>query len=537
MTGPDAGTAGSGAGTLWWGWGTAAARTPLPAGVRSLLAQVLGVDCRDTPPVSLDAVRLPAVRLAEDARAALAGVIGPAWVHDDRESRIRHCRGRSTTDLLRLRAGDAMDAPDAVILPACHDEVLAVLAVCARYRLAVVPFGGGTSVVGGLAAACDGVAGVIALDTARMNRLVGVDAWSQLATADPGLRGPALDAALATHGFTLGHLPQSWEYATVGGFAATRSSGQASAGHGRFDSMVVGIRLATPVGTWELGRAPASAAGPDLRELVLGSEGAFGVITQVRLRVRPLPETIHYEGWRLAGFTGAAAVLRILAQRDLLPTVARLSDEVETAAGLGGAGQATAGGGCHLIIGYEGRAGWVAARRAEVGELLRAAGAAALGHDAGAEWLRGRFHGPYLRDALLDAGMFAETLETAGFWSALPGLYAGVRDAIAAALAAEDVPGVVMCHISHVYPTGASLYFTVVCPQPDEPVARWGRVKAAATRAIVDGGGTVTHHHAVGTEHQPWLAAEIGDIGLAVLRSVKDTLDPAGILNPGILLP
>ncbi|WP_305039970.1 FAD-linked oxidase C-terminal domain-containing protein, partial [Frankia sp. Cj3] len=165
------------------------------------------------------------------------------------------------------------------------------------------------------------------------------------------------------------------------------------------------------------------------------------------------------------------------------------------------------------------------------------AGAAALGHDAGAEWLRGRFHAPYLRDALLDAGMFAETLETAGFWSALPGLYAGVRDAIAAALAAEDVPGVVMCHISHVYPTGASLYFTVVCPQPDEPVARWGRVKAAATRAIVDGGGTVTHHHAVGTEHQPWLAAEIGDIGLAVLRSVKDTLDPAGILNPGILLP
>ncbi len=543
MTGVDGGM-------VWWGWGAAEAHTPLPAGVRSLLEQVLGTACRDTPPVGTDALRLPVGSLADDAHAALVGVLGPAWVRDDRASLVRHCRGRSTTDLLRLRAGDAMDAPDAVVLPASHDEVHAVLAVCGRHRLAVVPFGGGTSVVGGLVAVRAGFAGVIALDVTRMNRLVSVDAKSQIVTVEPGVRGPALAAGLATHGFTLGHLPQSWEYATVGGFAATRSSGQASAGHGRFDSMVVGVRVATPVGTWELGRAPASAAGPDLRELVLGSEGAFGVITQVRLRVRPRPEATHYEGWRLTDFTGAADVLRTLAQRDLLPTVVRLSDEVETAAGLAGGSPVTAdpvtggavtadpvpGGGCHLITGYEGRAGWVAARRSEVGELLRAAGAVALGRDIGARWLRDRFRGPYLRDALLDVGMFAETLETAGFWSTLPGLYTGVRDAIVAALAVQDAPGVVMCHISHVYPTGASLYFTVVYPQPGEPVASWGRVKAAATRAVLDAGGTITHHHAVGTDHQPWLAAEIGDIGMAVLRSVKDTLDPAGILNPGILL-
>ncbi|WP_322778826.1 FAD-binding oxidoreductase [Frankia sp. Cas4] len=545
MTGADGGT-------VWWGWGAAEAHIPLPAGVRSLLEQVLGTACRDTPPVGPDALRLPVGRLGDDARAALVGVLGPAWVRDDRASLVRHCRGRSTTDLLRLRAGDAMDAPDAVVLPASHDEVLAVLAVCGRHRLAVVPFGGGTSVVGGLVAVRAGLAGVIALDMARMNRLVSVDAESHIVTVEPGMRGPALEAGLATHGFTLGHLPQSWEYATVGGFAATRSSGQASAGHGRFDSMVLGVRVATPVGTWELGRAPASAAGPDLRELVLGSEGAFGVITQVRLRVRPRPEATYYEGWRLTDFTGAADVLRALAQRDLLPTVVRLSDEVETAAGLPGGGPVggdpatgdsgtgtgdpATGGGCQLITGYEGRAGWVAARRSEVGELLHAAGAVALGRDIGASWVRDRFRGPYLRDALLDVGMFAETLETAGFWSTLPGLYTGVRDAIVAALAAQDAPGVIMCHISHVYPTGASLYFTVVCPQPGEPVASWVAVKAAATRAVLDAGGTITHHHAVGTDHQPWLAAEIGDIGMAVLRSVKDTLDPAGILNPGILL-
>jgi alkyldihydroxyacetonephosphate synthase len=527
--------AGYDAGTVWWGWGEPAAHRPLPSGIRSLLAQTLGAACRDTPPVAPGALRLPAVRLARDARETLVGLLGPARVQDDAVSRVRHCRGRSTSDLLRLRAGDATDAPDAVVLPADHDEVLAVLMACARHRLAVVPFGGGTSVVGGLTPARAGFAGVIALDTTRMDRLVDVDEESQIITCEPGLRGPALEAGLATHGFTLGHLPQSWEYATVGGFAATRSSGQASAGYGRFDSMVAGLRVATPVGSWELGRAPASAAGPDLRELVLGSEGAFGVITQLRLHVRPQPEVTHYEGWRLPDFPGAAAVLRVLAQRDLLPTVVRLSDEVETAAGLAGGGP-TGTGGCHLIVGYEGRAGWVAARRAEVGDLVRAAGATAVGPDSGAGWVRGRFHGPYLRDALLDAGMFAETVETAGFWSALPGLYAGVRDVITAALAADNIPGVVMCHISHVYPTGASLYFTIVCPQRDAMVARWARVKDAATRAVIAGGGTITHHHAIGIDHRPGLVTEIGAIGMAVLRTIKDTLDPAGILNPGILL-
>ncbi|WP_241255522.1 FAD-binding oxidoreductase, partial [Candidatus Protofrankia californiensis] len=425
-------------GTVWWGWGAPDAHTPLAEDIRSLLEAAFGVTRRDTPPVGLDELRLPVASLSVEASEALAGVVGPGWVRDDAGSRIRHCRGRSTADLLRLRAGDALDAPDAVVLPADHDEVLAVLRVCARQRLAVVPFGGGTSVVGGLAPARDGFAGVVALDLGRMDRLTAVDAQSQIVTCEPGLRGPALEAALAAHGFTLGHLPQSWEYASVGGFAATRSSGQASAGYGRFDSLVVGLRIATPAGTWELGRAPASAAGPDLRQLVLGSEGAFGVITQVRLRVRPVPETIRYEGWRLAGFTEGTALLRELAQRDLLPTVARLSDEVETAAGLAGGGVGADGGGCRLITGYEGRAGWVDTRRAAVAEVLGAAGGVPLGVQAGAEWVRGRFRGPYLRDALLDAGMFAETLETAGFWSTLPDLYARVRDALVAALAAEQ---------------------------------------------------------------------------------------------------
>jgi alkyldihydroxyacetonephosphate synthase len=294
-----------------------------------------------------------------------------------------------------------------------------------------------------------------------------------------------------------------------------------------------------------------SAAGPDLRQLVLGSEGAFGVITAVRVRVRPLPTARLFEGWRVDGFAAGVRLLRTLAQRDLLPTVCRLSDELETAAGLANA--RTAGtastvdpdaaaetgqpGGCYLVVGYEGDEEWVDRRAADVSAVLRAGGATPLGAAVGREWVRGRFHGPYLRDALLDVGMFAETLETAAFWSDLAELYATVRDALTGSLTAHGVPCVVMCHVSHLYPTGASLYFTVVAGHAADPLASWRDAKAAACDAIVARGGTITHHHAVGTDHRPWLAAEIGTVGVAVLQAVKRAVDPAGILNPGILVP
>jgi alkyldihydroxyacetonephosphate synthase len=532
----------------WWGWGPPDEDRTLPEAVRSLLVDGLGFASRPSPPPDLADVRLPATTLPAGARAELAAVVGAEHVRTDRESRIRHCGGRSTADLLRLRAGDAGAAPDAVLLPADHAQVAEVLARCAAHRIAVVPFGGGTSVVGGLAADRTGQVAVVALDLRRMDRLLDVDRISMTATLEPGLRGPAAEARLAEHGLTLGHVPQSWEYATIGGFAATRSSGQASSGYGRFDTMVVGLRLATPVGDWDLGRAPASAAGPDLRQLALGSEGAFGVITAVRVRVRPLPAVRRYEGWRVADFAGGMALLRELAQRDLLPTVARLSDELETAAGVANprtAGTTTADvptaagdqpGGCHLVLGYEGDAGWVRRRADELAAVLGERGARPLGGELGREWVRGRFHGPVLRDALLDAGMFAETLETAAFWSGLDGLLAGVRDALAAAFAAEGVPAVTMCHVSHVYPTGASLYFTAVAGHSPDRGAVWARAKAAASAAIVAAGGTISHHHAVGTDHRPWLGAEVGDVGLAVLRAVKHAVDPTGILNPGVLV-
>ena len=254
-------------------------------------------------------------------------------VSTDDDLRRHRTRGKSTPDLLRARAGDLTDAPDAVVRPGSHDEVAAVLALAVEHHAAVVPFGGGTCVTGGLAARRDGYSGVVSLDLGRLTE-VSVDPVSMTAVLGPGLRGPEAEAALAEHGVTLGHFPQSFEHASIGGFAATRSSGQASAGYGRFDALVVGLTVATPTGTMTLGSAPATAAGPDLRQLVLGSEGAFGVITSVTVRVRPVPEEKVYEGWRWPTFSEGVAAVRAIAQSGLQPTVLRLSDEAESAVNL-----------------------------------------------------------------------------------------------------------------------------------------------------------------------------------------------------------
>ncbi|MEV5748884.1 FAD-binding oxidoreductase [Actinoallomurus sp. NPDC052308] len=516
----------------WDGWGDPDRATPLPASVVGLLRELLGVRADPAPPVRLEEMTPPA---PNPAVRVLAETVGPDWVVSDDETRIRHTRGKSTPDLLRIRAGDASAAPDAVVLPADHEQVLAVLERCSRERVAVVPFGGGTSVVGGLTAAGEGFAGVVALDLRRLDRITAHDTVSRTATLQAGLRAPRAEALLAERGFTLGHYPQSYEWATIGGFAATRSSGQASAGYGRFDEMVAGLTVATPRGTLTLGRAPRSAAGPDLRELVLGSEGAFGVITDVTARVCPLPETRRYEGWRFPTFAEGTAAVRALAQDGPLPTVLRLSDETETMIGLArpdeiGEGR---GDGCLAVCGYEGHREDVAARRAGAHAVLTAHGGEPLGDAPGESWAAGRFSAPYLRDALLDVGAFAETLETAGFWSVLPRLAESVRQT----LSRELPSSLVMCHISHVYRDGASLYFTVVTAQGDDPLGRWRHAKAAVGDAIIEAGGTITHHHGVGTDHRDRLADEIGPLGVDVLRAVKDRLDPAGILNPGVLVP
>jgi alkyldihydroxyacetonephosphate synthase len=529
----------------WWGWGNPDHDSALPPHAVALLRAELGVDGVVSRHVPLEEVRLGAASLPGGVRDRLAAIVGADGVRDDRMARVLHAAGKSYPDLVRQRAGDCSQAPDAVVLPRSHDEVRAVLAACTDAGVAVVPFGGGTSVVGGVEPWRGEFPAVVSLDLGRLDALVAVDERSLTAVVEPGMRGPELEAELHERGLTLGHLPQSFEYASVGGYVATRSAGQASTGYGRIDELVVGVRCAAPAGDLDLAAMPASAAGPDLRELVVGSEGVLGVITAATLRVRPAPQERRYEGFMFPSFEAGAEALRTMEQAGVAPDVARLSDEEETRlnvafAGMDGLKGEVArrylsfrgvAGGCLAILGWEGRRERVAGRRDASVAAIKAHGAVALGRAAGRAWERSRFHGPYLRDDLMDRGVMVETLETATSWSNLFALYRTVGDTLRARCP------FVMCHVSHLYPSGASLYFTFLAgTEPGREVEQWRNVKAAASEAILTGGGTITHHHAVGRDHAPYLPREIGDLGIAALRAVKERLDPAGIMNPGKLL-
>jgi len=523
----------------WDGWGDPALAKPLSAGIRSLLEQALGVTGTAIAAPGIDEVQVSPSTLAPEHRDGLTAIVGTDHLRTGDRERLLHAGGKSTLDLLR-RKQIRQDAPDAVVLPGSEDEISAILDYCTRRHIAVVPFGGGTSVVGGLDPIRDGFDAVVTLDLRRFDELHWLDEVSGEAELGAGVTGPDAERLLGERGFSLGHFPQSFRFASIGGFAATRSSGQDSAGYGRFNDMVRGMRVLSPAGVLDLGRAPASAAGPDLRELFAGSEGVFGIITRVRVRVHPVPASVCYEAWSFPDFTTGADALRDVIQTGTGPTVLRLSDEVETGINLattGSIGEQSITGGCLAITVFEGTADHTESRHAETRALLIARGGTSLGEGPAKAWEHGRFDAPYLRDALLSAGALCETLETATTWSNLPVLKAAVTEALTTALTESGTAALVMCHISHVYPSGASLYFTVVAGQRGDVVQQWNTAKAAAAHAIVTGGGTITHHHAVGADHRPWMTAEIGDLGVAVLRAVKQTLDPAGILNPGKLIP
>ncbi len=536
-----------------WGWGGGRAGPRLSAGARDVLRRALGVATGLAPPVPLEQIEVRASALSDRAREGLIRAVGAEHVDEDHRARVAHAAGQSYEDLVRLRGGDGRGAPDAVVAPGSREEVAAALAVCREEEVAVVPFGGGTSVVGGVEPGRGRFPAVVSLDLGRLDRLVALDERSLTATFEAGISGRRAEALLDARGLTLGHFPQSFEHATIGGYVATRSAGQASAGYGRVDDLVLGLRCATPAGEVRARPIPASAAGPSLVELIVGSEGALGVITEATLAVRRRPTARRYEGFSFASFEAGAEALRALAQAGAAPDVARLSDAGETSLALT---QAAAGGGlgaralrrylrlrgqrrpCLAIVGWEDVEGEVSRRGARSTRLLRAAGGLALGPRPGHAWARGRFEGPYLRDDLLDAGILVETFETATTWDRLAELHRSVGATLTGALAARGATPLIGCHVSHVYRSGASLYFTVLARQERGcELEQWRAAKVAASEAIVAGGGTITHHHAVGSVHLPWLSAEVGELGVEALRAVKARLDPTGIMNPGKLVP
>jgi len=532
----------------WWGWGDPTVEPSLDDEALGVLRERIG-ELQPWPLArTLEDFELPP---AETLPRALVDAVGEGNVFTADEDRLRHATGRGYADLARLRNGALAAAPDAVMMPSDAEALRRVIAVCAAEGIAIVPFGGGTSVVGGVEPLRGGHSRLISLDLGAL-RAVDVDRRSLTARLGAGLRGPEAEAALGREGLTLGHFPQSFEYATIGGFAATRSAGQASSGYGRFDALVSSVRLLAPAGELSTLETPHTAAGPALRELVVGSEGVLGVIPDVTVRVRPAPAVRRYEAWMAESFEAGAEIVRALAQGPGLPQIVRVSDEEETEGtlalsgprGLSGRlfdrylGVRSRRGGALMIVGYEGDEESVARRRALSVRALRGGGAAYLGQAAGRAWEHGRYQGPYLRDALMEMGAMVETLETSHAWSRFGELHAAVGEAIRSALEGQGTPGLVFCHLSHAYADGASLYFTFISrARRDAELEQWATVKRAACEAIVAHGGTITHHHAVGRDHAPYMEAEVGRAGLDVLRAVKEQLDPAGIMNPGKLLP
>ncbi len=533
----------------WWGWGERAVQPP--PGLARVVREELGADLNSVRPApSLAGLALPEPSLPAPIRRELVSAVGGFHVRDDVEERVRHAAGRSYLDLLRLRSGALEHAPDAVVHPATPDEAGRVVRACAETGCAVVPFGGGTSVVGGVAPQRAGMRAVIALDLDRLDALTAVDGMSLTAGLGAGMRGPQIESSLGARGLTLGHFPQSFEYATAGGFAATRSAGQASAGYGRFDEVVRGLAMQSPAGPLSIAPLPPHASGPSLLQMVLGSEGTLGVITGVTVQVRPVPPLRHYAAWSLPDLGSGVELLRSLAQRRALPDVARLSDAEETRLSLAMArGRMAHAAGrylslrgharpCLLILGWEGTGHRVGARVRAAAPMLRSVGAITLGEAPARAWLRDRFHGPYLRDALLDHDLLVETLETVCEWSRLGEVRERALAALGEALTVSDTRPLVGSHISHVYADGASLYCTVIARQvAGAERDQWLRAKRAATDAIVGAGGALSHHHGVGRDHVAWMQAMHGDIGVSMLRAVKRELDPAGVMNPAVLLP
>ncbi len=532
----------------WWGWGDPEVAPELDAEARGMLEEWVGKLEPDPLAATIEGFELPE---AEPLPQPLLDAVGADRVFTSTEDRVRHATGCGYPDLARLRRGSLEAAPDAVLLPADAEAVARAIEVCAEEGVAVVPFGGGSSVVGGVEPIRGSHPRLIALDLGEL-RAVEVDRRSLTARLGAGLRGPEAEAGLGAEGLTLGHFPQSFQYATIGGFAATRSAGQASSGYGRFDALVSSVRLLAPAGEMHTVATPHSAAGPALRELVIGSEGVLGVIPDVTVRVRPAPAVRRFEAWVAESFEAGAEIVRSMAQGPGLPDVIRVSDEEETRVSLalsgprGVAGRLFDGylglrrrrGGCLIVVGIDGEEESVARRRALAVRALRAGGAAYLGRAAGHSWDRGRFEGPYLRDTLMGMGAIVETLETSHTWSRLGDLHSAVADAIRGALSAQGTPGLAFCHLSHAYPDGASLYFTYVArARHGAELEQWAEVKRAASEAIVAAGATITHHHAIGRDHLPYMQAEVGSVGIEALRAVKERLDPAGIMNPGKLVP
>jgi len=528
----------------WNGWGDDTIQYPLTPRALAFLREAVG-EARPPRDSTLAEV------LATVPPSRLRDLPGRDLVHVDERERLKHARGQSLPDWVALRTGHVPTFPDGVAYPSSAGDVARLLEYAARVDARVIPYGGGTSVVGHINPE-PGEQPVLTVNMRRMNQLTRLDSISQLATFGAGVAGPELEAQLRARGFTLGHYPQSFEFSTLGGWVVTRSSGQQSLGYGRIENLFAGGVLLAPAGEMCLPPFPASAAGPDLRQLVLGSEGRLGILTEATVRVSPLPEHEEFHAVFFPDFISGTTAVRRIVQARLPLSLLRLSTPVETRTTLALAGherliglletmlgvRGVGDGKCMLLCGFTGQSKTVRDARQAVMEIAKEHGGVSVGRRFGDQWIEGRFRTPYLRNTLWELGYAVDTLETATTWDGVPHMVEVIEEALHSTLPnGERVH--VFTHLSHVYSQGASVYTTYLyrlATDPDETLRRWELLKGNASRAIVAAGGTISHQHGVGRDHAPYLQAEKSALGLAALRGAFAEFDPDCRMNPGVLL-
>lgn len=526
----------------WNGWGDEATLVELPAQGGAFLAARIGAG-QALADASLASViaQVPASRLAPHA-----------LIVTDAEDRVRHARGQSLADWLAMREGNFGVFPDGVAYPETAAQIRQLLAWSVEQDVLVIPYGGGTSVAGHINPQVSSKP-VLTLSLERMSRLLELDEQSLIATFGPGANGPQVESQLRARGYTLGHFPQSWELSTLGGWVASRSSGQQSLRYGRIEQLFAGGTLETFAGPLAIPTFPASAAGPDLREVVLGSEGRFGIISEVKVRVSKLADQESFYAVFLPSWQQALQAIRTLGQARVPLSMLRLSNAIETETQLALAGhperiallekylalRGARAGKCMLTFGVTGNRAQNALSLKQAKKLLKSFGGVFTGTLLGKKWAEGRFRFPYLREGLWQAGYAVDTLETATDWSNVDSLLNQIEASLREGLAAEGEQVHVFTHLSHVYGEGSSLYTTYVFRPADSyagTLERWKKLKQQASETIVNNRGTISHQHGVGRDHAPYLPIEKGELGMATLRALAKHFDPEVRLNPGVLI-
>jgi alkyldihydroxyacetonephosphate synthase len=547
----------------WWGWGledVAFTHEDKPE-LGPFIEDVLGLDVSraTASPPSFSDLNVPDPTLPDALRSALERAVGPEWVAVEALDRVVHGRGKSLRDLVRQRRGELDRLPDVVVRPGDEDQVGGVLRAALAADAVVIPFGGGSSISGSLEPPRAESRPVLSVDVGRLDRLQSIDSASRLARVQAGAFGPDLERQLGARGWTLGHFPDSFTHSTLGGWIATRSSGMQSDRYGDIADLTRGLRMVTPNGVLVTRPVPSTSTGPSVREMVLGSEGRLGIITEATVHVRRLPEQRRILGYLFPTWSAGLAAMRDIAESEAAPSVTRVSDARETRLSFATRRAPTpfdrvksralreflrrrrdfdVEAMCLAFLGYEGDRRHVALQRRLAERIVKRCGGVGIGASPGELYDQKKFDTPYIRDFLLDRGALADVSETAAPWSALPGLYDAVSSAANSAFDRLGARGYLMCHLSHSYHAGACLYFTFAMNPSGrrDPLEQYTEVKEAIQQAFVDSGATLSHHHAVGTEHSQWLGQDISAPGVAMVRALFEGTDPGANLNPGKII-